>query len=251
MPIESVEDMKAAARQLHRLGPRCVLIKGGHLVAQQAAAAAAGANAAVNGTVNGAADAQQQLQAVDVLYDGEELLELRAPYVSTPNTHGTGCTLASAIAAHLARGLPMREAVAAAKRYLTTVLAGSRGMRLGEGPQHPFHHGYGLTGGPGLEAATPAPGAAGLPSSGVSSSGGRRSSSASGSAAAIEVMRTPGTGTAAAGGPCCRSAGAEFNSADLRVYAVTDADCNARSGRSLVDAVRGAVAGGATLVQVR
>lgn len=200
--IESVEDMREAARRLRALGPRVVLVKGGHMAAAQAERAAA---AAAGGEGGGGDD---DLVAVDVLYDGERFLELHAPYVHTRNTHGTGCTLGAAAAAGLARRLPVADAVREAKAYLTAALAASAGLALGAGPQHPFDHGAGLA----RAAAAAAP------------------------------------ATAAPAGAAARHAP---NAIDLRLYAVTDPGCNARAGRSLLDAVAAAVAGGATVVQVR
>ena len=80
-------DLLAAARAVHELGPRWVLVKGGHLPGGD---------------------------AVDLLFDGDQAVELRAPRLPTPHTHGTGCTLSSAIAAGLATGLDLVEASRAA-----------------------------------------------------------------------------------------------------------------------------------------
>ncbi|MPT23083.1 MAG: bifunctional hydroxymethylpyrimidine kinase/phosphomethylpyrimidine kinase, partial [Starkeya sp.] len=68
-------------------------------------------------------------------------VEFTAPRIVTRNTHGTGCTLSSAIAAGLAKGLGLREAVAAAKDYLTKALARSEELAIGQGhgPVHHFH----------------------------------------------------------------------------------------------------------------
>ena len=94
-PVRTLDDMGAAARAIYDLGVGAVLVKGGHLDGD----------------------------AVDLLFDGTELQELRARRVrSTGADHGTGCTLASAIAAGLALGLSTPDAVAAAKRLLTDAL---------------------------------------------------------------------------------------------------------------------------------
>jgi hydroxymethylpyrimidine/phosphomethylpyrimidine kinase len=116
-------DLPAAARAMHELGPRWVLVKGGHLPGGD---------------------------AVDLLFDGTEAVELRAPRLATPHTHGTGCTLASAIAANLADGLDVVTAVQAAKRYLSGAIAGgfplgtdhawrfrAAGLLRPGGPSHP------------------------------------------------------------------------------------------------------------------
>jgi hydroxymethylpyrimidine/phosphomethylpyrimidine kinase len=100
-------DLLPAARAMHELGPRWVLVKGGHLPGGD---------------------------AVDLLFDGQEAVELTAPRLATPHTHGTGCTLASAIAANLADGLDVVTAVQAAKRYLSGAIAGGFPLGKGIGP---------------------------------------------------------------------------------------------------------------------
>jgi hydroxymethylpyrimidine/phosphomethylpyrimidine kinase len=102
------------AEALRALGPRAVLVKGGHLAGEE---------------------------SIDVLDDGAEPLTLAAPRIATDNTHGTGCTLSAAIAALLARGLPLRAAVREAKAYLTEALRTSERLRVGHGhgPVHHFH----------------------------------------------------------------------------------------------------------------
>ncbi len=79
--------------------------------------------------------------SIDVLLDEDGFLELSAPRVVTRNTHGTGCTLSSAIAAGLAKGMALRPAVEAAKDYLTRALARSEELEIGHGhgPVHHFH----------------------------------------------------------------------------------------------------------------
>jgi len=100
-------EMLAAARAVRELGPQWVLIKGGHLPGGD---------------------------AVDLLWDGREAVELSAPRLATPHTHGTGCTLASAIAANLADGLDVVTAAQAAKRYLSGAIAGGFPLGKGIGP---------------------------------------------------------------------------------------------------------------------
>jgi hydroxymethylpyrimidine/phosphomethylpyrimidine kinase len=116
--ITTLEQQRQAARALGELGPRAVLVKGGHAVA-------------------GTGDA-----AVDVLWDGAQLLELRAPRVVGSNDHGTGCSLASAIAAGLAKGEDLVPAVAAAKAYVARALAGGAGWQLGHGHGPLDHFGW-------------------------------------------------------------------------------------------------------------
>jgi len=113
-PVETLDDAIEAARALHDTGPGAVLVKGGHL-----------------------ADTED---AVDVLYDGETVHTVRAPRIDTANTHGTGCTYASAIAAHLARGATVPDAVARAKRYVTAAIRHSLDLGHGHGPTNHFFH---------------------------------------------------------------------------------------------------------------
>jgi hydroxymethylpyrimidine/phosphomethylpyrimidine kinase len=115
-PVTRAEDMPGAAGDLAALGCRAVLLKGGHLGADE---------------------------SLDVLYLGDtrQLISLPAPRVATPNTHGTGCTLSSAVAAGLAAGRPMADAVHAAKDYITQAIrsAADYGIGGGHGPVHHFH----------------------------------------------------------------------------------------------------------------
>jgi hydroxymethylpyrimidine/phosphomethylpyrimidine kinase len=105
--VDGVAGMRAAARALHALGPKWVLVKGGHLT---------GAD------------------AVDVLYDGTDFVELSAPRHATPHTHGTGDTLAAATTAALAGGADMVTAVRAGKDYVTKAVADSFALGKGLGP---------------------------------------------------------------------------------------------------------------------
>jgi hydroxymethylpyrimidine kinase/phosphomethylpyrimidine kinase/thiamine-phosphate diphosphorylase len=79
---------------------------------------------------------------VDVLFDGEKAQLVAAPRIDTPNTHGTGCSTASAIAAELAKGASLEQAVRAAKEYISEALARSTALRIGSGKQTPFNHGF-------------------------------------------------------------------------------------------------------------
>ena len=103
IPVASRADMEEAARRIHALGPRYVLVKGGHL----------------------------KDDAVDVLWDGRAVTAFSAPRIDSPNTHGTGCTLSAAIAAGLARGRPLGDAVREAKAYVTRAIA--EGFTAGRG----------------------------------------------------------------------------------------------------------------------
>jgi hydroxymethylpyrimidine/phosphomethylpyrimidine kinase len=106
--------MLDAARRLRRLGPANILLKGGHLA---------------GGT------------SPDLLLAGDEELWLESPRIATRHTHGTGCTLSAAIAAFLALGRPLPEAVAAAKRWLSRAIAAGDALGIGHGigPVHHFH----------------------------------------------------------------------------------------------------------------
>ncbi|WP_267244628.1 bifunctional hydroxymethylpyrimidine kinase/phosphomethylpyrimidine kinase [Streptomyces sp. PR69] len=104
--VESEADLPRAAEALLEYGPRWALIKGGHLAGD----------------------------AVDLLTDGSEEHWLRAPRSENRHTHGTGCTLASAIAAGLAKGLGVPEAVRQAKEYVTGAIAGGFALGAGIGP---------------------------------------------------------------------------------------------------------------------
>ncbi|MFF9167462.1 MULTISPECIES: bifunctional hydroxymethylpyrimidine kinase/phosphomethylpyrimidine kinase [unclassified Streptomyces] len=121
--VESEQDMRRAAEAVLAYGPRWVLIKGGHLA---------------GGTGTGRAGAHE---AVDFLTDGQEEHWLRAPRHDNRHTHGTGCTLASAIACGLATGRSVPEAVAAAKEYVTGAIAAGFALGGGIGP---VDHGWAL-----------------------------------------------------------------------------------------------------------
>jgi hydroxymethylpyrimidine/phosphomethylpyrimidine kinase len=98
--LKSVEDMRAAAKDLQQRFGCAALVKGGHL---------RGMN-----------------EAVDIFFDGREELLLRAPLIRGLRTHGTGCTYSAAIAGYLARGLSLSKAVQQGKEYITQAIAGSR-----------------------------------------------------------------------------------------------------------------------------
>ncbi len=106
-------DMYVAAQMIGDMGSRYVLVKGGHL--------------ADDGDV------------LDLLYDGKDFQEFRAPRVKTKNARGTGCTFASAIAAEVAKGRDVPTAVESAKRYVTEALAAAAGWGMGAGRGTLFH----------------------------------------------------------------------------------------------------------------
>lgn len=111
MTIRSLEGMEVAARMIHEMGAQYVLMKGGHL--------------------EGA--------ATDLLFDGKKSITFRTERILTKNTHGTGCTLSSAIAANLALGKSVEEAVRLAKEYITVAIEHSLDIGHGVGPTNHFY----------------------------------------------------------------------------------------------------------------
>lgn len=109
--IHTVEDMKKACVKLKQFGSKYVLVKGGHL----------------------------DSEATDVLYDGENFTLIGGEIIKTKNKHGTGCTLSSAIAANLAKGMTMKEAVEEAKRYITVAIKNNIELGKGCGPTNHFY----------------------------------------------------------------------------------------------------------------
>jgi hydroxymethylpyrimidine/phosphomethylpyrimidine kinase len=110
--ITSLADARRAAKVIHRFGCKHVLIKGGHLLAER---------------------------ATDLLYDGRFFNVFKGEYIDTPHTHGTGCTFASAIAAQLARGKSVPDAVQTAKAYLTEAIRHALAIGHGRGPTNHFY----------------------------------------------------------------------------------------------------------------
>ena len=109
--VSTLAEMRDAARAIVGLGARSAIVKGGHLDGD----------------------------AVDVFYDGERFTALPAKRIATTSTHGTGCTLSSAIAALLARGASLDEAVGGAKAYVTAAIQQAFPLGHGHGPVHHFH----------------------------------------------------------------------------------------------------------------
>ena len=108
--ITSLDEMEAAARSLKALGPRAVLVKGGHL---------------------------EGADATDLYFDGSEVVQLPGSRWETKDTHGTGDTLAAAITAHLARGSELLEAVRAGKEFVSGAIEHSLRLGRGFGPVNP------------------------------------------------------------------------------------------------------------------
>ncbi|XP_022157083.1 thiamine biosynthetic bifunctional enzyme TH1, chloroplastic isoform X2 [Momordica charantia] len=172
MPLKTISDMRHAATLIHQMGSKNVLVKGG--------------------------DLPDSLDAVDIFFDGKDLHELCSSRIKTRNTHGTGCTLASCIAAELAKGSSMFSAVKTSKWFIERALDYSKDISIGNGPQGPFDH--------------------------------------------LCQLKTRDRSSHSQRG---------FNPADLFLYAVTDSGMNKRWDRSITDAVKAAVEGGATIVQIR
>jgi hydroxymethylpyrimidine/phosphomethylpyrimidine kinase len=103
MRVAEPEDMEEAARRIHLMGPRYVLVKGGHLKGD----------------------------ATDLLWNGRDFTRFSTPRIDSPNTHGTGCTFSAAIAAGLARGQALGDAIRSAKAYVTRAIR--EGFQAGRG----------------------------------------------------------------------------------------------------------------------
>ena len=115
MTITNAEEMRAAAKQIHDAYGCAVLLKGGHRVND----------------------------ANDLLYDGETFTWFEGRRIDNPNTHGTGCTLSSAIAANLAKGYSLTDAVRRSKEYISGALAAMLDLGQGSGP---MNHAFDLRG---------------------------------------------------------------------------------------------------------
>ena len=107
LSIATVDDMARAAERIHRLGPEAVLVKGGHLRSER---------------------------LTDLLSHPGGIQRFHAHRIETRHTHGTGCTLASAIAVGIAQGMPLADAVARARRYLHRAILAAPGYGAGHGP---------------------------------------------------------------------------------------------------------------------
>jgi hydroxymethylpyrimidine kinase/phosphomethylpyrimidine kinase len=108
--VKGLKGMRAAAAQIHKMGARNVLIKGGHLSGKP----------------------------VDIFFDGRKFHELVGERIATPHTHGTGCTISAAIAVELARGNSALEAVQKAKAFITSAIQFSLDLGRGQGPVNPY-----------------------------------------------------------------------------------------------------------------
>ena len=110
LSISSLSDVREAARRIRKLGPAAVIVKGGHL---------------------------DRPEVVDVMLDGDREVDLVGPRVAGRHTHGTGCTFAAAVTAHLASGASLEEAARRGKEFVTAAMRA--GIPLGEG-HRPLHH---------------------------------------------------------------------------------------------------------------
>jgi hydroxymethylpyrimidine/phosphomethylpyrimidine kinase len=107
LPVKDIQQMKVAANVIFSMGPKNVLIKGGHL--------------------------SEDIYATDILFDGQNFVEYSATRIVTQNTHGTGCTYSSAITAELAKGFDIQTAVANAKKYVTAAIKSATHHVIGKG----------------------------------------------------------------------------------------------------------------------
>jgi hydroxymethylpyrimidine/phosphomethylpyrimidine kinase len=108
--VTTLDDRRQAARDLVALGPRAAVVKGGHA---------------------------DEAQAVDVYWDGSDMVELVGRRINTKNTHGSGCVFSAAITAGLAKGLEPLEAVRAAKAFIERAIEHSLELGTGHGPVNP------------------------------------------------------------------------------------------------------------------
>lgn len=112
--IKTIDDMKDAAKCIAAMGPKAVLVKGGHRIDD----------------------------ATDILYDGETFHSFPGKRVNSTSTHGTGCSLSSAIAADLGNGMTLVDAVKEAKQYVFDGIAHAEPIGKGHGPIHHFYSLY-------------------------------------------------------------------------------------------------------------
>jgi hydroxymethylpyrimidine/phosphomethylpyrimidine kinase len=120
MKITNTAQMQAAAVKIHEMGACNVVVKGGHLTGA----------------------------AIDVFFDGEDFRLISGTRINTSNTHGTGCTYSSAVAAYLARGCQVYAAVEKAKEYINGAIENALELGHGVGPTHHFYQFYSKSGEP-------------------------------------------------------------------------------------------------------
>jgi hydroxymethylpyrimidine kinase/phosphomethylpyrimidine kinase len=125
---KNLEDLIGLAKAVHKLGSKYILLKGGHLPLKR---------------VHQAATKDGEI-VIDILFDGSEVVLVETVYLKSKNTHGTGCSLASAIASNLAGGMDVPRAVRAAARYVEAGIKTSFDLGQGSGPINHFHSTYSL-----------------------------------------------------------------------------------------------------------
>ena len=118
MKIDSQKDMMLSAKKIYAMGCGAVLVKGGHYGGMP----------------------------IDILYDGNGFYKYSSPRINTKNTHGTGCTLSSAITAFLAKGNSIQQSVLLGKRYVYNAIKNSLEIGKGHGPLHHFYDYYSMKG---------------------------------------------------------------------------------------------------------
>jgi hydroxymethylpyrimidine/phosphomethylpyrimidine kinase len=121
--LRSEEDYAEAARGMLEMGAHSVLLKGGHRFRHEKTELGQNVDSPV----------------VDLFYDGKEIRHIEGPFIDTPHTHGTGCTLSAALAAGLAKGLKPYPAAVQAREFLTEALRNAFPIGRGKGPVHHFH----------------------------------------------------------------------------------------------------------------
>ena len=111
MKLTRAKEIEEAARRIIAMGAQNVVIKGGH----------------------------RKGPAIDLFFDGKKSRALRSPRIRTRHTHGTGCTFSAAIAAYLAKGEKIEDAVILAKKYITQAIRQGFAVGSGHSPVHHFH----------------------------------------------------------------------------------------------------------------
>jgi hydroxymethylpyrimidine/phosphomethylpyrimidine kinase len=125
LTIATDDDRREAARRIHALGPSLVIIKGGHFLAGPP-------------PVDTASGGTRPAEIVDLLYDGHDFVEFRHERVPGTHTHGTGCTFAAALAAHLACGRTVRDAIPLIQEYIAGAIRNAPELGEGNGPMNHF-----------------------------------------------------------------------------------------------------------------
>jgi hydroxymethylpyrimidine/phosphomethylpyrimidine kinase len=109
-PVTTVEDMEEAALEIHSMGARNVLVKGGHL----------------------------EGDSTDVFFDGKQFFHLRSERIRNRHTHGTGCVISAAVTAYIALNKPLEDAVREGKQFVTEAIRGGLALGRGSGPCDPL-----------------------------------------------------------------------------------------------------------------